>query len=102
MSEAIPTNQPVDISPGECADIMQLARQHDSDASNRSCWSSLVHVRESWPSADAVGNLTVFNIGGNRYRLITCIDYRYRKIFIRAILTHAEYDREGWKRDPWY
>ena len=65
-------------------------------------WSHLVEVRASWPSADQVGNLTVFNIGGNNYRLITYIDYRFRKVFIREILTHAEYDKEGWKHDAWY
>jgi mRNA interferase HigB len=46
--------------------------------------------------------LTVFNVGGNNYRLIAYIDYRYRKVFIRAILTHAEYNRGGWKDDDWY
>jgi mRNA interferase HigB len=65
-------------------------------------WGNLVEVRASWPSADQVGNLTVFNIGGNKYRLITYIDYRFRKIFIRAILTHAAYDTEEWKHDTWY
>lgn len=65
-------------------------------------WQSIHGVRESWPSADAVGQLTVFNISGNHYRLITYIDYAYGKVFIRHILTHAEYDRERWKDDPWF
>jgi mRNA interferase HigB len=60
-----------------------------------------VDVQASWPSADQVGSLTVFNIGGNNYRLVTFIDYRYRKVFIRAILTHAAYTKEGWKHDAW-
>ena len=65
-------------------------------------WQHIHEVRASWPSADAAGHLTVFNIGGNRYRLIVSIDYTYQKIFVRAILTHAEYDKEGWKHDPWF
>jgi mRNA interferase HigB len=40
----------------------------------------------------------VFNIKGNKYRLITEISYRFRRIYIRHVLTHAEYDREKWKR----
>jgi mRNA interferase HigB len=49
-----------------------------------------------------VQNFTVFDIGGNKYRLITYIDYEKNKIFIRNILTHAEYDKEQWKKDNWY
>jgi mRNA interferase HigB len=40
----------------------------------------------------------VFNIGGAKYRLISRINYRTRKVFIRAILTHADYDKGAWKR----
>ena len=55
-----------------------------------------------FPSADLVGNFTVFNISGNNYRLITYIDYEYQIIFIRAVLTHAEYDKENWKNCAWH
>ena len=59
-------------------------------------------IRQIFPSADLVGNFTVFNISGNNYRLITYIDYEYQIIFIRAVLTHAEYDKENWKNDDWF
>ena len=65
-------------------------------------WQNIVEVKEVFSSADQVGNFTVFNIGGNKYRLITFIDYKYKKIFIRNILTHAEYDEDVWKKDTWY
>ena len=65
-------------------------------------WGNLVETRAAWPTADQVGKLTIFNIGGNEYRLVTFIDYRHRKIFIRAVLTHAEYDKGDWKHDEWY
>jgi mRNA interferase HigB len=60
-------------------------------------WHSLSQVRQSFPSADAVGKYTVFNIKGNSYRLIVEINYRTGRIFVRQVLTHAEYDKGGWK-----
>ena len=45
-----------------------------------------------FPSADQVGRLTVFNIGGNKVRLVAALHYNRRKIYIRAVLTHSEYD----------
>ncbi len=51
----------------------------------------------TFPSADLVGKLTVFNIGGNKVRLIAALHYNRRKVYIRAVLTHAEYDTGAWK-----
>ncbi|MFB2979824.1 type II toxin-antitoxin system HigB family toxin [Microseira sp. BLCC-F43] len=65
-------------------------------------WSSLVEVQSVFPSAEAVGNFTVFNIKGNKYRLIVSIDYERQLIYIKYILTHAEYDKENWKNDPYF
>ena len=65
-------------------------------------WQNFVEVREVFASADQVKRLTVFNIGGNKYRLIALIDYKYQKIFIRHVLTHAEYNQNDWKKDSWY
>lgn len=58
---------------------------------------SFVEIRELFPSADQVGRLTVFNIGGNKVRLIAAIHYNRKKVYIRSVLTHAEYDEERWK-----
>jgi mRNA interferase HigB len=65
-------------------------------------WQNLVELRKTFPSADLVKNFTVFNIGGNKYRLIVYIDYECQLVFIRHILTHAEYDKDDWKNDDWY
>ena len=65
-------------------------------------WQNLVELREAFPSADLVSNFTIFNIGGNKYRLIVYIDYEDQIVFIRHILTHAEYDKDDWKDDSWY
>lgn len=50
-------------------------------------------------SASLVGNCVVFNIGGNRFRLVTRILYPSQKVFILRVMTHAEYDNERWKTD---
>jgi mRNA interferase HigB len=60
-------------------------------------WKNLADVRKTFSSADAVGKWTVFNIKGNHYRLIAEINYAYGRIYIRHVLTHADYDRGGWK-----
>lgn len=62
-----------------------------------SAWRSLADVRHTWRAADVVGKWTVFNIKGNHYRLITEINYLCQRVYIRHVLTHAEYDRGGWK-----
>ena len=60
-------------------------------------WQSLAELKRVYPSADLVGRYTVFNIRGNKYRLIARIVYRSQTLFIAEILTHEEYDRERWK-----
>ena len=65
-------------------------------------WSKLVEVQQVFPKAEAVSNFTVFNIKGNKYRLIVSIDYEGQLIYIKYILTHAEYDQENWKDDPYF
>lgn len=64
----------------------------------RENFSDFNELRETFASADYVDGLTVFNIGGNKYRLIASIHYNRRKVYIRNVLTHTEYDREAWKR----
>jgi len=61
-------------------------------------WRSLVDVRKVYPHTDFVDPYTVFNIKGNSYRLVVKIEYRWQIIFVKHLLTHAEYDREKWKK----
>ena len=60
-------------------------------------WRNLSEVRRTFPHADTVGDLSVFNISGNSYRLIVRIRYDYQLNNIRAVLTHSEYDKRDWK-----
>ena len=61
-------------------------------------WNGVAKIRQTFPSADVVEGYTVFHIKGNEYRLITRINYRTGRIFIRGVLTHAEYDRGSWEK----
>ena len=60
-------------------------------------WHSLSEVRQTFRHADLVGDITVFNIKGNDYRLIVYIRYEAGVIYVKELLTHAEYDKGGWK-----
>ena len=66
-----------------------LARRHD--------FANFAELKTIFPAADQVGKLTVFNVGGNKIRLIAAIHYNRKKVYIRAVLTHAEYDAGKWK-----
>ena len=65
---------------------------------DRESFSNFASLRSVFPSVDQVGDLTVFNIGGNKYRLITSVHFNRDKIYIRHVLTHLEYDKGGWKK----
>jgi mRNA interferase HigB len=60
-------------------------------------YNSFNEIRKTFPSADSVGSLTVFNIGGNKYRLIAAIHYNRKIVYIRHILTHSDYEKNKWK-----
>ena len=70
---------------------------HWHSMTRRADWRHLANVRADFPHADAVGIFTVFNIGGNKYWLISVIKYRWQIVYIRHILTHAEYGKGRWK-----
>ena len=61
-------------------------------------WKHIIDVRHVYPHADFVEGYTVFNIGGNKYRLITKITYLVKTVTIKCVLTHSEYDKNEWKK----
>lgn len=65
-------------------------------------WSHLLELQQVYPTAEAVGNFTVINIKGNKYRLIISIDYEKQVVYFKYFLTHAEYNRDQWKNDYYY
>lgn len=64
---------------------------------NKANWQNFAELRKVYSSADLVGRYTVFNIAGNKYRLIGRVVYRSQTLFVVAIMTHEEYDLGKWK-----
>jgi mRNA interferase HigB len=61
-------------------------------------WKNFADVRNSWKNSDVVGRFVVFDISHNRCRLIATIKYKWRMVYIRRILSHAEYDEKEWQQ----
>lgn len=79
-----------------------FARKHGDAAEQLLAWRKLFEkndfkdlqaIRAVLPATDFVDPFTIFNIKGNRYRLITIVHYRYKRVYIKDFFTHAEYDR---------
>jgi len=86
--------------------LLDFAQKHPACKSGLEAWyriikhskfNTIAELHKVFPSADQVGKLTVFNIGGNKARLIVAIHYNTQRVYIRHVLTHAEYDRNKWK-----
>jgi len=87
--------------------LLEFAKKHPDSRTSFESWyrivkhtnfNSFAELRQTFPSADNVNDLTVFNIGGNKARLIAAIHYNTHRIYIRHILTHKEYDRGFWRK----
>jgi mRNA interferase HigB len=87
--------------------LIQFWEKHPDSQSGLARWfkvlektefHSFAELRTVFPSADKVQDWIVFNIGGNKYRLITVIHFNRGRAYIRYVLTHSEYDRGDWKK----
>lgn len=64
------------------------------DFVKKASWENSNEVQQDFPEADNVGNKrVVFNIKGNKYRLIVMFLYKKQRAYIRFIDTHEEYDK---------
>ncbi|PYU51036.1 MAG: hypothetical protein DMG48_10865 [Acidobacteria bacterium] len=61
-------------------------------------WKTPADLKQVYRNADLVGRRTVFNIAGNKYRLVARVNYRAQIVFVLHLLTHSEYDRGTWKQ----
>jgi mRNA interferase HigB len=76
-----------------------LLAWHQRVSSRTVAWRNWNDLKRDYASASKVGNCTVFNIAGNKYRLITRILYVSQKVFVLRVMTHADYDKDVWKQD---
>jgi mRNA interferase HigB len=60
-------------------------------------WKTPADVRGTFANADFVGGKVVFNIGGNKYRLIGAMSFEIQIAAVQAVLTHKEYNKGKWK-----
>lgn len=86
--------------------LNEFAETHPDAKSSLARWYAIVRksrfqnfarLRETFSQADQVGKFTVFNIGGNKVRLIAAVHYNRNKIYIRHVLTHDQYDAGKWR-----
>ena len=87
--------------------IHEFKRKHSSSRKALDRWARLIEgahfghpqdVRQLFGvNVDFVGHQIVFDVGGNKIRAITKIEYGIKIVLVTHILTHAEYDRDQWK-----
>jgi mRNA interferase HigB len=82
---------------GKASDVVDESRAWFR-AARAASWQSLEEVRRSFPDADQVGEALIFNIRGNRYRLIVTHTFPKNNLYVKALLTHKEYDRKEWMK----
>ena len=64
----------------------------------KNTFTSYSGLRDVFSSVDKVDGLYVFDVGGNKLRIITSIHFNRQKVYIRQVLTHKEYDNDKWKK----
>ena len=64
----------------------------------KALWTSFADIKQTFNTADYVSPFVVFDIGGNKYRLVTEINFSRRVVFIRRIMLHKEYSKGSWKQ----
>ena len=62
-------------------------------------WTNFSDVRETFRHADVFRDCIIFDIGGNKYRLIAKARYQKKKVFVHFVFIHSDYDKNAWKSD---
>lgn len=62
-------------------------------------WGNFSDIRQTFNHSDVYGTCTIFDVGGNKYRIVAKAAFGMKALFIRAVLTHAEYNRKDWQPD---
>ena len=61
-------------------------------------WKSLHQLHQTWRNTDCVKGTTIFNIKGNRYRMLANVNYESQTIIVSELITHAEYSKRRWNK----
>lgn len=86
--------------------LREFAAAHPDAEAPLQAWRRLIErgdfgtfaaLRETFASVDRVGQRFVFNIGGNKYRLVAAIAFQPRIVWVKAVLTHGQYDKGNWQ-----
>jgi mRNA interferase HigB len=86
------------------------SRTHDAEAAEtdlsrwhtivlKADWPNFAGLRQTFGSADQVGNCVVFDVGNNRFRLIGRVNYRMGIVYVLRVMDHREYDKKLWAGD---
>lgn len=62
-------------------------------------FANFADLRAAFNGVDKVGEQFVFNIGGNKYRLVGWVHFEKQRLYVKAVLTHNEYDKGTWKNE---
>src|SRR5262245_40022430 len=65
----------------------------------RAAWDNFATMKQTFGSADRVGNCVVFDVGNNRFRLVGRVNYAKGIVYVLRVMDHAEYDRGLWVDD---
>ncbi|MBI3373534.1 MAG: type II toxin-antitoxin system HigB family toxin [Betaproteobacteria bacterium] len=60
-------------------------------------YRNFAELKATFRGVDKVGERYVFNIGGNKYRVVAFVQFDKRRVFVKAVLTHSDYDKGAWK-----
>lgn len=87
--------------------LLEFSAKHKDSQEALQAWRKLMEfgffknfsqLKDVFTSADKVRDLYVFNIYGNKYRLVTYLQFERHLCYIKAVLTHKDYDKDGWKK----
>ena len=67
-------------------------------AARHASWNNLADVRTMFPAADLVGRVLIFNVLHNELRLIVVAVFQHQRLYVKALLTHKQYDRKEWMK----
>ena len=62
-------------------------------------WTSFSDVRATFRHADVYKDCVIFDVGGNKFRIVAKVRFGIGRVYVRSVMTHKEYDCGLWKRD---